>query len=390
MTWKETNPMDQKTRLIGDWLDNEYTITELSENFGVSRKTIYKWIDRYKHGNVSDLEEKSRAPHTHPNATAPEIVTQLISTKLKHPCWGPKKISAWLRKKDTETNWPVPSTTGSILKKEGLVKKRHYTHHTPPYTEPFRDCERPNDVWSMDYKGHFRMLDSKYCYPFTLTDNFSRYLLECRGLLHPTYEETQPWLERAFHEYGLPLAMRNDNGVPFASVGLGGISKLSVWLIKLWIRPERIEPGHPEQNGRHERMHRTLKEETANPPKANLECQQKAFDHFRVEFDTERPHEALGQKVPASIYTPSRRIFPEKLADVEYGSQYMVRQVRSNGEIKWKGKLVFVSEALVGEPVGLRQISDSEWDIRFSFHPLGILDERTGKVMKNTKDKIKV
>jgi transposase InsO family protein/transposase-like protein len=382
MPWKEICPMDQKAQLIGDFLKDEFTISELHENYNVSRKTIYKWIARYKEDGFVGLDDESRAPLTHPNVTPPEIVDRIIDTRLKHHTWGPKKVVAQLKTQFPEIDWPVPSTAGSILKKEGLVKGRYRKRHTPPYTEPFRECGRPNDVWSIDYKGQFRMLDGKYCYPLTLTDNFSRYLLLCHGLLHPNFAGTKPWLKWAFQEYGLPLAIKSDNGTPFASVGLGGLSPLSVWLIKLWIRPERIEPAHPEQNGRHERMHLTLKEEATKPPKSDMEEQQKAFDLFREEFNTERPHEALGQKVPASIYTPSGRVFPKKVPKVEYESFMTVRQVRSNGCIKWKGGFVYVSEALAGEPVGLKQIDESEWEMQFSFHKLGILDERIGKVRK--------
>jgi transposase InsO family protein len=381
--------MDQRIQLIGDWLKGEYNITELSEACEVSRKTIYKWLARYKAGGLAAFDERSCAPLTHPNATPPETVSSLIGTRLKHKNWGPKKIIAWLEQHHPETSWPVPSTAGSLLKKEGLIKDRHRKRHTPPYTEPFGECNRPNDVWSIDYKGQFRTQDGKYCYPLTLTDNYSRYLLLCRGLLHPNYEETRPLLEWAFREYGLPYGIRSDNGAPFASVGLGGLSPLSVWLIKLWIRPERIEPAHPEQNGRHERMHLTLKQETTRPPGANLEKQQEIFDAFREEFDNERPHEALEQEVPASLYVPSSRVFPKKLAKVEYETWVTVRQVRSNGCIKWKGGFIYVSEALVGEPVGLKQISESEWEMRFSFCPLGILEERIGKVRKfNNKQKV--
>ena len=382
MPWKETCPMDQKAQLIGDFLKDEFTITELHEIYSISRKTIYKWLARYKEGGFVGLDDKSRAPLTHPNATPPKIVDRIIDTRLKHHTWGPKKVVAQLKKQYPEIRWPVPSTAGGILKKEGLVKGRYRKRHTPPYTEPFRECGRPNDVWSIDYKGQFQMLDGKYCYPLTLTDNFSRYLFLCQGLLHPRYAETKHWLEWAFKEYGLPLAIRSDNGTPFASVGLGGLSPLSIWLIKLWIRPERIKPAHPEQNGRHERMHLTLKAETTRPPRLNLKEQQKAFDFFREEFNTERPHEALGQKTPASIYIPSGRMLPKKLPEVEYESFMTVRQVRSNGCIKWKGGFVYVSQALAGEPVGLKQTSESEWEMRFSFHKLGILDERIGKVRK--------
>jgi len=386
MPWKDVRPMDQRTRLIGDWLSHEYTITELSDSYGVSRKTIHKWVNRYRAGGSAALEELSHVPHAHPNETPRRIINELISTKLKHQYWGPRKIVAWLRRHHPEDKWPVASTTGNILKKEGLVKKRPIRHHTPPYTEPFQICTKPNDVWSMDYKGQFRMLDNRLCYPFTVTDNFSRYLLTCQGLLHPTYENTRPYLERAFREYGLPLAIRNDNGVPFASVGLGGISQLSAWLIKLWIRPERIDPGHPEQNPRHERMHRCLKEETTNPPKANLKQQQKAFDYFQEEYNTDRPHEALNLTEPASHYSLSRRIYPDKLPEVEYASCYTVRQVRSNGEIKWRGDPIYISKALIGELVGLRQLSDKNWLVMFSFYPLGILDERAGKIIRIQKE----
>jgi len=380
--------MDQKVQLIGDWLKNGYTITELSQIYCVSRKTIYKWIERYHEKGPEGLDALSRAPFNHPNATGPEIVNKLIDTKLKHQTWGPKKIVARLQKQYPDSLWPVPSTVGNILKKEGLVSSRHLKQRTPPYSEPFRECNRPNDVWSIDYKGQFKMGNGRLCYPLTITDNYSRYLLGCQGLYHPTYENTRSCLERIFLEYGLPLAIRSDNGAPFASIGLGGISTLSAWLIKLWIRPERIQTGHPEQNGRHERMHRTLKAETAKPPRANLKNQQQAFNGFKKEYNLDRPHEALGQEVPATFYQPSRRMLPDKLPEIEYPSYFTVRQVRHNGEIKWNGEFVYISQALAGEPVGLRQISEREWEVRFSFYPLGILDEQIVKVLPIT-DKYK-
>lgn len=224
------------------------------------------------------------------------------------------------------------------------------------------------------------MKDGNLCYPLTISDNFSRYILSCQGLSHPTLEETKPWFDKVFKEYGLPEAIRTDNGYPFASVGLGGLSQLSVWFIKLGIKPERIEPGHPESNGRHERMHRSLKEATANPPQSNMQEQQKVFDEFVPEYNQERPHEALGQKTPASYYRVSLRPYPVKVPKVEYQGDVMIRQVRHSGDIKWQGELIYVSEALAGEPVALKQKEKHLWEIRFSSYPLGILNELTGRI----------
>jgi putative transposase len=381
MPWKETCAMDEKVQMIGDWLKKEHTISELGEHYQVSRKTVSKWIRRFRDGGVEALKEASCAPYHHPNATAPEIVFQLIETKLRHSKWGPKKVVASLKQKYPETPWPVVSTTQSILRKEGLVNPRKIRRHTPPYNQPFQECLKPNDSWSIDYKGQFRMGDNRLCYPLTITDNYSRYLLKCHGLHHPRYKDTRPWLERTFREYGLPLAIKSDNGAPFASTGLGGLSRLSVWLIRLQVIPERIELAHPEQNGRHERMHRSLKEAVCQPPKSCLSRQQMAFDHFKTEFNEERPHEALDMKTPASLYEPSRRQFPEKLPPVEYDSWMAVRRVLPSGGIKWRNNYIYVSQALAGEPVGLKQISETTLELWFSSYLLGILDEKTKKVL---------
>lgn len=374
--------MDQKMEMVADYLKDELTITELSRAYGVSRKTVYKWIGRYEAEGPSGLEERSRAPGSHPNATAQEIAKRITEFKSKHQKWGPKKVVAWLAAHYPQESWPAASTAGEILKREGWVHPRRRKRRTPAYTEPLSHCHEPNDVWSADFKGQFRTGGGKLCYPLTITDNSSRYPLLCRGLNHPTFEESRPWFERAFREYGLPVAIRTDNGPPFASVGLGGLSRLSVWFIKLGIRPERIELGHPEQNGRHERFHRTLKEATAEPPQSNMEKQQIAFDEFTLEFKDERPNEALGQRTPASVYYPSLRPYPERISQIAYDDDHgVVRRVRHNGEIKWRGKLVYVSEVLAREPVLLRQKEDHLWEIRFSFHPLGVLNELTGDIM---------
>jgi putative transposase len=375
MPWKETCAMNQKVQMIGDYLKNGYTITQLSEMYEVSRNTIYKWIERYKIGGNEGLTERLSAPKRHPNATSLDIGRALIEFKMQHNDWGPKKIVWWLKHERPEQSWPAVSTAASLLKQAGLVKIRKKRSRTIPYTEPFQECVGPNMVWSVDFKGQFKTGDGKLCYPLTLTDNFSRYLLGCRGLHHPSYELSKPVFEAIFKKYGLPVAIRSDNGAPFASTGLGGLSRLSVWLIKLGIKPERIVAGHPQENGRHERMHRSLKAATANPPKRNMKEQQKAFDTHQIEFDEEKPHEALGMQTPSSHYKASLRPYPAKLAKIVYPRNYLVRQVRHNGEIKWKGEKVYVSQALAGEPVALKLKADHQWDVYFSGYLLGTLDE---------------
>jgi len=381
MPWKETCTMDQKIKMVGDWLSEEYTITQLSKMYEVSRKTIYKWIWRYEREGPPGLEKLSRAPRSHPNATPLEITREIVATKLRHQRWGPKKVVAWLEEHHPEERWPAASTASGILKREGLVRSRRRKRKTPPYTAPFNKCHRPNAVWSADFKGQFRTGDGRLCYPLTISDNYSRYLLLCQGLSHPSYEEVKPWFERVFKEYGLPEAIRTDNGAPFASVALGGLSRLAVWFIKLGIKPERIETGHPEQNGRHERMHRSLKEATAKPPRKNLEEQQKAFGEFAQEYNDERPHEAVNMKTPASRYRRSLRPYPASIPELEYKGDFVVRRVRHNGEIRWNSKLVYISESLAGEPVALKQRAEHVWEIRCSYLTLGVLDELTGKII---------
>ena len=267
-----------------------------------------------------------------------------------------------------------------ILKRHGMVQSRHKRHHTPPYSQPFLKSKQPNEVWCADFKGQFRLGDSKLCYPLTLSDSYSRFLLGCWGLAHPAYFPTRYYLERAFREYGLPSAIRTDNGAPFASVGLGGLSRLGVWFVKLGISPERIEKGHPEQNGRHERMHRTLKAEAVRPPRKNMKEQQRVFDRFRITYNLERPHEALGQKTPASIYQKSAREYPARMTEIVYPQNFSVRVIKHSGCFKWQNHELYLSGTLAGEQIGLKQIDNSIWEIYFNFYPLGILYERTQSV----------
>lgn len=376
MPWKETRVMDQKIQMISNWLSGEYSITELSRIHEVSRKTLYKWIERYEADQDSGLQEGSRRPLVMPKATPTELVTEILVLKGRHEHWGSRKLLAWLKRKDPERRWPAASTTSEILKRHGLVHARHKRHHTPPYSEPFLKSNRPNEVWCADFKGQFRLGNGGLCYPLTLTDSYSRYLLGCWGLAHPAYLPTRSYFETTFRQFGLPSAIRTDNGVPFASVGLGGLSSLAVWFVKLGIRAERIEKGHPEQNGRHERMHRTLKAEAISPPRKSLDEQQRAFDRFQMTYNNDRPHEALGQKAPASMYQSSVREYPAKLPEVEYPQNLSVRQVKENGCFKWKGTELYLSGVLARELVGLQQVDNGIWKIFFSFYPVGILDER--------------
>lgn len=385
MPWKMEKPMDQRVKLISYWLEEKYDITELSQRFGVSRKTIYKWLNRYIQKGISGLEEMSRAAHTHPNITDTDKINRIIDFKLKHMKWGPKKIIDCLQRSYPDENWPSPSTASDWLKKNDLVKDRKKRRHVQRYQDYFIECAEPNDVWSADYKGQFYTRDRKVCYPLTVTDNFSRYLIACDGLEGPRFFETKECFERIFREYGLPLAIRTDNGTPFAGTGIGGLSRLSIWWIKLGIIPERIDPGEPQQNGRHERMHKTLKESTVSPAIRNLCEQQKKFDYFRVEYNVERPHESIGMKRPAEIFKKSNRTFPDKIQSIEYPDDYIVRNVKRGGEIRFGNKLYFISGLLHREQIGLKEISDGLWQINFGLYKLGYIDLHKKKLIRNLK-----
>ena len=372
MPWKETSAMSQKIQLIGDWLSGEYRKSELGEAYGISRPTVDKWIGRYQELGAAGLEELSRAPQRHPNQTVEELRAMIMQTKLGHQKWGPKKVMDLLRSRRPELPWPADSTAGEILKRAGLVQARKRRRRVSPYSEPFAACGAPNQSWSADFKGDFQMGNGRRCYPLTISDNFSRYLLLCRALARPTFEQVQPWFEWVFREFGLPEVIRTDNGTPFASLALGGLSQLSKWWIKLGIKPERIQPGKPAQNGRHERMHRTLKE--AVPPQKDLLTQQSCYDPFLQEFNHERSHESLGRKPPITVHYVSPRSYPVKLPEVQYESGVTVRHVRRRGEIKWRGQLIYLTHVLANEPVSLKLIAEDKWEVRYSFHLLGVLE----------------
>lgn len=385
MPWKVKEPMDERIGLIADWKSGKYNITELAVIYGVSRKTVYKWTRRYEEKGIEGLKELSRAPLSHPTQTTEEVIEELIKEKLEHGNWGPKKIVKRLVARRPDIQWPAVCTVEKWLRRHGLVKERRRRKRVPPYSEPFLQCNAPNKVWSADFKGQFRMGDGTWCYPLTVSDNMSRYLLMCRGVESPSHDDTQQWFERAFRTYGLPGSIRTDNGTPFAGRGITGLSRLSVWWIKLGIRPERIECGKPQQNGRHERMHRTLKEETATPPMADMNRQQMRFEEFRQEYNNERPHESLEMKTPAMVYEASSVRYPEKVVAPQYDEGGDVRKVRKGGEIGFRGNYYFLSELLAGEQVGLMEVDNGRYEVRFGFHPICMIDLKEKKVRPTQK-----
>ena len=382
MPWKRVSPMDQRIELIHAWSSGDYSKSELARSYGISRPTLDKWLQRYAEHGEAGLLEQSRRPLSSPQQTATALIERLIEEKLRHLDWGPKKLLVRLRKQDPELPWPAPSTAGEWLKRAGLVQSRRRPRSTPASVTPLRAGLQPNHVWCADFKGQFRTGDGRWCYPLTLTDQASRYLLCCRGLPRPGGGLSRPWFEWAFREYGLPEAIRTDNGSPFASVGVGGLSRLAVWWIHLGIHPERIAPGRPDQNGRHERMHRSLKAAVLKPPAPNLAQQQMAFERFRQEFNTIRPHEGLGMAVPAERYGPSPRPYPARLPAIEYPTGLQLRRVHSNGCIKWQGRSVFLSEALIDEWVALREVETDVWELRFGQYPLGRLGPGSSRVQR--------
>ncbi len=319
------------------------------------------------------LVDRSRAPRLHPQATPAPVVARLVELRKRFPTWGPKKLRAWLMVREPEQYWPSESTIGALLKREGLVQPRPKRRRTPYATQPLAAATDPNYVWCADFKGAFRV-GGKYCHPLTITDACSRYLIRCEAFDGEQYEPTRAVFESAFREYGKPLRIRTDNGSPFASKAPGGLSRLSVWWVKLGILPERIEPGKPQQNGRHERMHRTLKQETARPAHPTKAEQQAAFDSFRVEYNNERPHEALGQQTPASRYEPSQWPLTEP-EDPIYPDDFEVRRVHKEGTMRWRYGKLNVSAVLAHEVVGLEPLDNGHWQLWFGPIYLGLLKE---------------
>lgn len=366
--------MDERLAFIAEYRRRQTTMSALCRVYGISRKTGYQLVARYTAEGPVGLLDRSRAPQHHPQAIAPAVREVLLALRTAHPYWGPRKLRARLQAQHPTQAWPAASSVGALLRQAGLTRPAGRRRAALPARPPLTASQEPNDVWTIDFKGWFRTGDGRRCDPLTLVDDASRYLLHCVALPQPTAGYVQPWLERAFRTYGLPQVLRSDNGTPFVIPrGVQGLSRLAVWWIKLGIRPERIQPGHPEQNPRHERLHWTLKQETALPPHATRCAQQRAFARFQASYNHERPHEALGQRPPATVYRPSPRPYPPRVAAPEYPATMTVRRVRHGGDIKWRGTLVFVSEALRGEPLGLEEVATGCWHVHFGPLTLGCL-----------------
>jgi putative transposase len=380
MPWSQTTPMHQRTLFIAEHLRGTRSFTELCAEFGIARKTGYKWVERYIRRGPAGLDDRSRRPLRSPNATPEPIVNALLELRHRRPTWGARKLLGYLQKRHPD--WPLPARSAvcELLKRRGLVRRKRARRVIGHPGKPSTLVVAPNQIWCADFKGQFRMGNGRYCYPLTVTDQYSRYLLGCHGLSGTSVDGAKPVFQRIFQEYGLPQYIRTDNGVPFATNTLARLSRLSAWWVRLGVLPQLIEPGKPQQNGRHERMHRTLKDETTRPPASAMRSQQVKFDQFRKIFNDERPHEALEECTPASVYQASPRPMPSKLPPLEYPDRYEVRYVSANGGIRWNNQWVNVSTTCIGEYVGLEEIDDGVWNLYYGALRLGRFHERKMKI----------
>ncbi len=378
MPWSDTSTMEQRKSFIRDWL-RERTIASLCEAYDISRPTAYKWIERFQSSGEAGLEDRSRRPEHSPMQTPGIVQEALVALRRAHPTWGPKKLVVLLSRQHPQLRIPAASTAGAILERAGLVKPRRMRSRPSASSPPGGRGIEPNDVWCFDYKGQFRLRSGIYCYPLTVTDEFSRSILECRGFAGIRGDDVQASCLRLFHDHGLPRRIRCDNGSPFASTGAARLSRLSVWWMRLGILMDRSQPHRPDQNGCHERMHRDLKAETTRPPEATLRAQQRRFDEFCRCHNEVRPHEALGMTTPAEHYAPSPRKMPARLPPMEYPGHAEVRRVDSSGCTRFRGACLFISNALAGEDIGLLEVDDGHWAVSFASLRLGTFNARTGR-----------
>ena len=345
----------------------------MAEIHGVSRKTIYKWLDRYQEQGVQGLRNLSRRPHHSPNQVSAEVEAAIVEARQRWR-WGPGKLRVKLCGQDSSQQWPAVSTIAAVLKAKGLVVSRRRRARTPVQRPPYAAADAPNAVWCADFKGWFRSGDGTRIDPLTITDSCSRYLLRCQIVERTGYTQTQAVFEAAFREYGLPVVIHTDNGVPFASVAPGGLSRLSMWFVRLGIVPERSRPACPQDNGRHERMHRTLKQATAQPPQATARLQQKAFHEFQLQYNQQRPHEALDNRTPQDCYQASPRCYPRHVPQLQYGDEMETRYISQQGSVNWRNQRTYISEVFGHEPIGLKPVDERWVELYYGPIRLGWLD----------------
>lgn len=381
MAWRETDRVSERRKFVEGHRSGRLRMTELCARFGISRKTGYKLIKRFEAEGLAGLWDRSRAPRSSPNRTAPEVEGRIIELRKEYPTWGSKKILELLQQHEPTKPWPARSTIDAILKRKGLVLDRpQRRRHREPREAPVVDADCPNAVWSTDYKGWFRLGDGTRCDPLTINDVFSRYSLKCTAFHQPKWMDVKAAFEKCFREFGLPNAILSDNGTPFGSTGICGLSRLSVWFLRLGITPYYIQPGNPQQNGRHERFHSTLKRDAASPPRATVKAQQRAFDRFRTIYNAVRPHEALELRTPAELYSRSPRAYRGKPKDFEYDVDFETRRINRHGYLSWRGDHIFVGEALRQQTVALEPTDDGIWLIYLGPLALGCFDERSKKL----------
>jgi transposase InsO family protein len=384
MPWEVSGVVEKRKQFLAEYATGEWTMSDLCRAHWITRPTGYAVLRRYAQAGQCGLEEQSRAPRRHPNQTPAEIEAQVLALRRKHPRWGPRTLKKILD--DAGISCPAASTVGELLDREGLTHHRVKRRKVEPYQRPFQLVGEPNDEWAGDFKGWMRTGDGERIDPLTISDTCSRYLLRCQAVEKTNTEQVQAIFEAAFREYGMPRAMRTDNGAPFASRAIAGLSRLAVWWIKLGIVPQRIEPGHPEQNGRHERMHRTLKEATVSPPRANRRAQQRAFDQFRQEYNQLRPHQGLAMQTPTAVYRSSPRPYPARVREPEYDTAMKVRRVFKHGQFFWQHHDVFLSKVLYGERIGLLPIDDRYYRVYFATTPIARLDTRSLQIERLWKE----
>jgi putative transposase len=367
--------MEQKVQFIADYLRDTYSISELCERYRISRKTGYKWIGRFIEAGPPGLKNRPTSPKSIPHRTDQKVINALLELRQKHPSWGAKKLLIILGKRRPNWELPARSTVYELLRPYGVITKQRRRRPVGHPGKSQRQASAPNDIWCVDFKGEFKLGNGQYCYPLTVTDQYSRYLLACQSLPSTASEGVKTVFLRLFREFGLPRFIRSDNGTPFAANSLARLSSLSAWWIQLGVLPDLIEPGKPQQNGRHERMHRTLKAETTRPAANTFQGQQRKFNLFMNEFNHDRPHEALNMLTPASQYKPSTRAMPNSIAPFEYPDHFEVRLVSANGGIRWNRSWVNVSQTCKGQYVGLEEIEEQIWNVCFGPIKLGRLHE---------------